>query len=971
MTMTIAHPLSNKLGLSLLTRVAPAILAIGLAWPGSSANADAVTGQTALNAKLAAFYKDFATDPQPDTNTFPAEDFDHPNESYHPLAAPSTTRVSAFKPPTTVTATAADLLLATAAILEDPSNTISVEDIVAGAILPVASKTGTAATSFKVRSDRDAVIVSLIDQAIKSTNLAGNSAAIGSIVQAALSVGLPGTVTGIAPPPSTATAGTTIPGTAGPITSTTPTANSLTKAGRSALIGRVLRAATDSATGATIAAQTRVTEVFASFGTNASGITAAQAFAKDIILNATGSTNTVVGGNAGNVASFVDKLLDLNSLTGGVAADHFATALTIAKLVKANNSAVGATIGGGLTDLVISAIPTATVTALTTANGLRAAALDITAAAAAQIRAGGGTSSDIVGLVETLKTNYGTGSTGFDLKTKAAVAAGALKSIFNEDLGSITDIYNKFKPAPITTGTAAAILASKKTAATDQITYTSLVAVGNSNEKVGAITSQALLNQEVDPAKPLIPLLDPTKLGAAIITAISLTNPDGAKNVGATIAALTGGSAAATSVANKDLLATNLVKAAKSAQAAGATAAGIASTLAETGTYNKYSVAIAANAAAAAYISNITMQVGAQFPEAAPITGYQASYKLTDFARALVVKNVAKASDIAVGASMANPILADQIVEKVLFLTGNVDPNNAVTSTTNPSVAGKTKASVTAVIQNVSTAVDVEEVAEIVTQVATHFTIDGKAVAGKITADNALAVSNAPTIATAAATAIQLKPGVKTSNRQDELGEVAASLVGQLINVYKTGQLVYTGTQFAQINALATAISTVTGNIIKKLSTTELVDNVNGVLHTGVTLQADLSAAANIAGDVANTIFQAISALGLNNTVAVTGQPVGGTKTEFQLIRDKLLLDIPKLGGKYADYKVGTVLTDGLITIALKDGFNQTNSASTRFEDGTQVNTTGAAGYSTNPSTLNTTTKTGSIIDPETDSRPG
>ncbi len=806
----------------LAARFAPAVLAIGLAWCGHSAQAAPLDGQNAINTKLTAFITDFSTDPEPNAVL--------------------------GKIPTNVTAKAADLLLAVAAVLEDPLNTVSVEDVVAGAIRQD--------TSGKARADRDKVIASLIDQAIKSENLAGDTATIALILQTVLD------------------------------TNFTDTKLGLTSAGRAAAIGQALKSATDPLAGDTIAEQQRVKDHF----TSIIKVADKQKFAATAILNA--STGT--GANAGAVASFVDGLFDDSSLNGLSPSDRIGNAIAIGKLVKKSNAAVGAAIDGALIDRTdIPSIQTGAISALAKTQGLQAAASNIAAAAAQRVQAIGD-SNDVAALATALGSDTAVAA---DNKVKGGIVSGALQAVLDGENAIITSIYNGLKPIKVT----------------DEITYASLAAVGNNDFKVGAITGLAAGATGIDK----------TKLGGAIVAAISLTNPDAADAVGAVLGA---------SSTDRPTLAANLAKAAKSSTAAGKAAAGVAGTAATDG--DRTTIAIAANKAASKFISSISMEIGAHFVDVGNST------RLTTFAANLTNANTAKASDIATGASLANPIYADQVVDKVVFLTG--------------ANTGKVKGSVAKVVQAVGTAVDVEEVAEIVTQVATHFTIDGKA-AGTVNLDNALKVSNAAAIATAAAKAIQLKPGVKTANRQDELGESAASIVGQILNGYKNGNLVFKPA--TAVVDLAKQISAVTASIIKVLSKKELVDTL--------TQQADLSAAANIAADVANTLFQATQA----------GGGLLITAGELDTIKTQLFKDIPKLGGKgYADYKVGTTLTDGLITIAMKAGFLGDN---TRFESGVRSALTdvsqdpGITPYVTNPSTLAPGTKTGSVIDPETDSRPG
>ena len=305
------------------------------------------------------------------------------------------------------------------------------------------------------------------------------------------------------------------------------------------------------------------------------------------------------------------------------------------------------------------------------------------------------------------------------------------------------------------------------------------------------------------------------------------------------------------------------------------------------------------------------MQIGLQFG---------ASADRITFAGNVAEVNTGKAADVAVGVSMADPTQSDQIVDKVIFAG-----------------AGKVKGIAAKVVEAVARAVDVEEVAEIVTMVSTHFTLDGKAA-------GALKASTATAIATAAAKAINSKPGVNTANRADEMGEVAASIVGQL--ALNAG---------IDLNTKAKLISGIAQSVIKALSKKETVDVKNEA--------ADLTFAAGIAGDIAFTLFKAKAA--------------GLAVNDFNAIQAQLLKDIPKLGGAgYGPFKdADNVPQLGAILTAMNAAFLGSLAAPLKYEDGTRPARTTVGddilAYPTNPSTLPLGTKTGSVIDPETDSRNG
>ena len=466
---------------------------------------------------------------------------------------------------------------------------------------------------------------------------------------------------------------------------------------------------------------------------------------------------------------------------------------------------------------------------------------------------------------------------GKDEKTKAGIAAGAIEV---GTLAQATLIFNDLRAG-----------------AKDLLTFAANSSVGNDDQKVAAITTAAA-NAGADK----------TKLGVKIIGTISSTNPEAADAVAQALIDSPGATFA--SLDSKKILAANLAKAAKTSTAAGAAAAGVASKTSGS-VSDRTDIANAAIKAAAKSVSSISMQIGLQFGTSAD--------RIT-FAGNVAAANTGKAADVAVGVSMADPTQSDQIVDRIVVLE-------------------KVKGAAAKVVEAVARAVDVEEVAEIVTMVSTHFTLDGKA-AGKLKASTATA------IALAAAKAINSKPGVKTTNRADELGEVAASMVGQL--ALNTGLDLKTRTKL---------ITGIAQSVIKALSKKETVDIKNEA--------ADLTFAAGIAGDIAFTLFKA-KAQGLSTV-------------DFDAIKAQLLKDIPKLGGAgYGPYKdLAKVLQDGAIKTAMNDAFAGSLANPLKYEDGTRAASTSkvdpdiTAYPSAYPSTLPPATKTGSVIDPETDSRNG
>ena len=775
----------------LITRIFPAIAAVTLIWSGTSAYATPAQGQAAINAKLIAFANDQTEDPDQNNDNKPF-----------------------VKPTTNATAKAAELILAICAAMEDPANAgISASDFVAGALTPDALS--------KKRGDADKVIAQILDQAIKSRNLAGDKVLIADMIEQASLVSIAGKP-------------------------------ALSVKGLTSAIGQGLKSSTDPSTGEEIAVQLK---------TKIEG----QADKTKTVAAAVQAAATGTGASVTSVKGFIDKLADQGTLTG----DRTDAAIAIAKLIKKAPAAVGEIIAGAAVDLTLQADVQQVATDALADKAVALSAADVVASVGAKFLSlvGGGNAQTFANAL----------ALGKDEKTKAGIAAGAIKV---GTLIQATDIFNDLR-----------------TGAKDLIAFAANSSIGNDDQKVKAITTAAAG----------VTGTDKTKLGAKIISTISLINPEAADAVAQAII----DSGGFTDLLAKSTLAANLAKAAKTSTAAGAAAAGVAS---KTGgsVGDLTAIANAAIKAAAKSVSSISMQIGLQFGTSAD--------RIT-FAGNVAGVNTGKAADVAVGVSMADPAQSDQIVDKVIFAG-----------------AGKVKGTAAKVVAAVARAVDVEEVAEIVTMVSTHFTLDGKAA-------GALKASTATAIATAAAKAINTKPGVNTANRADELGEVAASMVGQLaLNVG------------VDLKTKVKLISGIAQSVIKALSKKETVDIKNEA--------ADLTFAAGIAGDIAFTLFQAKAQSLI-------------TQGDFDAIKLQLLKDIPKLGGAgYGPFKDSNkVLQDGAILTAMNAAFLGSLANPLKYEDGTRPAPTTVnpdiPAYPTNPSTLPAGTKTGSVIDPETDSRNG
>jgi hypothetical protein len=184
------------------------------------------------------------------------------------------------------------------------------------------------------------------------------------------------------------------------------------------------------------------------------------------------------------------------------------------------------------------------------------------------------------------------------------------------------------------------------------------------------------------------------------------------------------------------------------------------------------------------------------------------------------------AAGIAVGVSVADPANAAEITENVVL-------KNSTTESQASTIA-----------KAVALAVDVEQIANIGTKLAAAMTATG--------AGATLKVSQASGVASALAKAIQKKPLVPTSNRLDELGELAASIVAGVLP----------STDDANRAQVVTGIGLA---VIQSLRSSSAPNNVN--------LKADRRAAADIAGSIAQTIaISALTDVQKNSLLGATGK---------------------------------------------------------------------------------------------------
>ncbi len=308
-----------------------------------------------------------------------------------------------------------------------------------------------------------------------------------------------------------------------------------------------------------------------------------------------------------------------------------------------------------------------------------------------------------------------------------------------------------------------------------------------------------------------------TAVGLNVIKAIAVSTPDGATKVAQNIAVAEG----ATNATAGATLAGQLVKGV-AGPAAGAATAGVVKAVTPIGSEVSISAAaIKANTKAtqniAQEVSNLTQVADAE------------AFGLSLATATGSARSPAVAAGVAVTLGAATESVGGVTVSKAANLTKNIVSIPA------------NQASAIKIAQAVATAVDVEQIANVATSVAG---ILNNATKAKLTAASALA--------SALAKVIETKPGVTWSNREDELGELAASIVSGVI-----GKSSVAGKTDAQNAALENKLISAIGNAIIKAMGTKLYPNVekaNGVL-------ADLS---DEVRDVAGSIAQAISVAATN-----------------------------------------------------------------------------------------------------------
>ena len=311
-----------------------------------------------------------------------------------------------------------------------------------------------------------------------------------------------------------------------------------------------------------------------------------------------------------------------------------------------------------------------------------------------------------------------------------------------------------------------------------------------------------------------------TKIGLSVIVAIGRDTPNAAATVTKAIFDSDGASFA--DDASRTKFGTDNVAKIKSFAAAGYMASAIA----------ERNIADSVNKANDA--AQIAVDIMAKGPKAATDIAQQISAlsSITDrvgFADLISDKNKKFVQNAAVGISITDPNNAEFITHKAIThdyaLVGTKLIGDTAALGKAATIAGA-----------VASAVDEEKAADIGLKLA-----DAMSVNGTKTIDKPIKLSSATALATSLAKAIQAKPGVKTTNRMDELGEIAAAIVKNILGKNGTDAKALS-TESKLISGLGTAI-------LKTLSKTSLSDKRD--------LKADQTEARDIAGSIAQTIFAA------------------------------------------------------------------------------------------------------------------
>jgi hypothetical protein len=303
----------------------------------------------------------------------------------------------------------------------------------------------------------------------------------------------------------------------------------------------------------------------------------------------------------------------------------------------------------------------------------------------------------------------------------------------------------------------------------------------------------------------------------------------------------------------------------------------------------------------------ITKSVVAEVDAQAGGTGNTAAFTL------LVAKepiNIALAAKIGTGGVAGDPLNGGPIVDTLL----------------NENSLPKLKSGIASFAKSVGAVADIEEISEIAVAIGNQMTIGlGTTTAIKISAAKAVVTALAKAIVAKSTTADPIRNS--PTNKRDELGEVAAFMVGHMLNAATIGGANGGRPQVTAKNAGAKILGVILGAV--NAAKGAKVASANGASFYGNT-------AADVAGSVAETLERM--------------QAAGTITTEFyNEVKTFLLKKASAIGGKTNGFAVQAAMDAGFLVGVDAGGPN----GEARFEIGTVANTNEAK-----------------IADPETDFKP-
>jgi hypothetical protein len=402
-----------------------------------------------------------------------------------------------------------------------------------------------------------------------------------------------------------------------------------------------------------------------------------------------------------------------------------------------------------------------------------------------------------------------------------------------------------------------------------------------------------------------------TSIGEAIIKQIGVANPTTAQDVSAAVGAV-GVTSGSLNTGNAGTVAGTFAKAAPGAAAAGSAVAGIASLF--SGSEQAISEgAIKADSKAAL---NIAQSVSNLLPAA-----NQETYGVNLSASVAT----ASAGNVLAGVAVN---LGDEVESG-----GSVYKVSNLISTALANEGGKLLPSAVKVATAVAGAVNEEQVANVATTVASLLGTSTK-----------LKLSAASSLASALAKIDETKPAVSYTNRADELGELAASIVAGVLGKSSTGS-----TDAKNAAAEEKLISSIGAAVIKAIGT-KLYPNVVGVDKIPADLKDEVQ---DVAGSIAQTILFKVPA------------PNGGFD---QSVQDTLLAQggaLEKALAKAAGSKYASLVAQAFTDINTVVTALQTNPSGSRIFVGSKTEPIGVDGF-VNTSIGPGTYEIGSVVDDET-----